>query len=160
MDKALLYIDLQLSNRVGSVAHLLSRCRGLIFNQLKNALWDKAIEDTQYSEGQFELQLSRFRAAKFIKSGQTDNEGQFMCFSQAFRQMHNMPSRRFRNSERVYKVILAGEQAIDAGGPYRESFGMYCQELQSSAMPLLLPTPNGRHAIGQHRDQWLLNPGR
>jgi hypothetical protein len=51
-----------------------------------------------------------------------------------------------------------GERAHDAGGPYRESFAMYTQELQSKSLPLLLPTPNGRHAVGFNRDKWVLNP--
>jgi hypothetical protein len=41
----------------------------------------------------------------------------------------------------------------------RESFVMYAQELQSSALPLLLLTPNGRQGVGQNREKWILNPG-
>mmetsp|Transcript_8955 Transcript_8955/g.19720 ORF Transcript_8955/g.19720 Transcript_8955/m.19720 type:complete len:350 (+) Transcript_8955:1474-2523(+) len=52
-----------------------------------------------------------------------------------------------------------GEHAVDAGGPYRESFVVYTQELQSATLPLLVRTPNGQHAVGYNRDKWLLNPG-
>lgn len=41
---------------------------------------------------------------------------------------------------------------------YRESFAMYTKELQSTALSLLLPTPNSRHGLGQNREKWLLNP--
>lgn len=36
---------------------------------------------------------------------------------------------------------------------------MYAQELQSLALPLMVPTPNGRGAVGVNREKWLLNPG-
>ncbi len=51
-----------------------------------------------------------------------------------------------------------GEHAQDAGGPYRETFATYCNELQSPALPLLLRTPNGRHAVGYNREKWILHP--
>jgi hypothetical protein len=47
----------------------------------------------------------------------------------------------------------------DAGGPYREVFAQFAAELQSAALPLLLRTPNAKHAAGLGRDRWLLNPG-
>lgn len=34
----------------------------------------------------------------------------------------------------------------------------YAQELQSSALPLLLRTPNGRHGVGANREKWILHP--
>ena len=83
----------------------------------------------------------------------------FMIFSQAFRVLHGMSPKAFRHTERLYKTIFLGEQAIDAGGPYRESFASYTQELQSSALPLLIRTPNGRNATGYNREKWILNPG-
>jgi hypothetical protein len=36
---------------------------------------------------------------------------------------------------------------------------MMMLELQSPALPLLIRTPNGTHAVGQNREKWLLNPG-
>ena len=40
-----------------------------------------------------------------------------------------------------------------------QSWAMYCQELQSPALPLLVRTPNGVQQMGQGRERWLLNPG-
>jgi len=51
-----------------------------------------------------------------------------------------------------------GERAHDAGGPYRETWSVYCNELQSASLPLLRRTQNGIHSIGQNREQWVLNP--
>jgi len=52
-----------------------------------------------------------------------------------------------------------GERSHDAGGPYRESWSMYCQELQSEVLPLLIKTHNAREQIGTNREKWVLNPG-
>jgi hypothetical protein len=38
-------------------------------------------------------------------------------------------------------------------------FAQFAAELQSAALPLLLRTPNAKHAAGLGRDRWLLNPG-
>lgn len=35
---------------------------------------------------------------------------------------------------------------------------MYTQELQSTVLPLLIPTPNGKHAVGYNREKWVINP--
>jgi len=96
---------------------------------------------------------------KHSKTGLPDNDGTRTCFSQAFRQLHNIHPRNFRRSNQVYEVFFAGEQGQDVGGLYRESLTLYCAELQSTAMSLLIPTPNSRHNIGQNRDRWMFNPG-
>lgn len=42
--------------------------------------------------------------------------------------------------------------------PRSESFDNYAEELQSPVLPLLIRTPNGRHAVGYNREKWILNP--
>jgi hypothetical protein len=69
-----------------------------------------------------------------------------------------VPTSQLRRADKLYTTQFMGERAHDAGGPYRESFAMYAQELQSKHLPLMLPTPNGRHAVGYNRDKWVLNP--
>lgn len=44
--------------------------------------------------------------------------------------MNNMHPRVLRVSGKLYNCLLLGERAQDAGGPYRESWSMYAQELQ------------------------------
>ena len=58
--------------------------------------------------------------------------------------MHAKPPRDLRKKDKLYNCVFLGERSQDAGGPYRESFSMYAQELQSAALPLLLRTPNGQ----------------
>ena len=70
-----------------------------------------------------------------------------------------VPVVNLRRSDKLYNVIFMGEHSQDAGGPYRESFAIYAAELQSTSLPLLLQTPNGRHAVGINREKWILHPG-
>jgi E3 ubiquitin-protein ligase HERC2 len=67
------------------------------------------------------------------------------------------PSTYWRTTN-LYVVTFLGENSIDAGGPYRETLSQYCAELQSSQLPLLLPSPNGQHNVGSHLDAWVLHP--
>ncbi|CAM9310758.1 unnamed protein product [Chrysoparadoxa australica] len=153
------YIDLCQVNRPWSAAALLSRCRGLVFRSVKDPLWQATLTATQSSGGSIDLIVSRSKAAKHIHATEVDTEGRWCVFSQAFRQMHPMHPRLFRRPDKIYNCILRGERSQDAGGPYRESWSTYCQELQSTALPLLLRTPNAKHQAGLGRDKWALNPG-
>lgn len=153
-------IDLCSTDKPHSLAALVSSCRGLIFHATKAPFFQSVLESTKRSSNdQFDLKLSRSRAVKHARTGVPDVDARFMCFSQAFRAMHVMSPATLRGKGQLYKVIFMGEYSIDAGGPYRESFAMYTMELESPALPLLLRTPNGRHAAGQHRDKWVFHPG-
>jgi hypothetical protein len=88
MKKSLALIDLTAVDQAGSLASLLSVCRGLIFEKLKVPVWESALLATAGSGGQFDLRLSRSRARKFVNTGQVDNDARHMVFSQAFRQIH------------------------------------------------------------------------
>ncbi|CAN0181713.1 unnamed protein product [Pylaiella littoralis] len=157
---ALPYFDLTQMDRKGSAAQLLSSCRGFIFRAIKEPALLSALSSTAYADGgQFDLNLSRSKAAKHIHLGHTDTEGRWSVFGQAFRQMNGMHPRGLRTHSKLYNCVFMGERSQDAGGPYRESWSMYAQELQSTALPLLIHTPNGVHAAGVGRDRYVPNPG-
>ncbi|CAM9305222.1 unnamed protein product, partial [Sphacelaria rigidula] len=149
-------------DRPWSVAAVLSSCRGLIFRVVKDPVLESALSDTAHSDGgRFDLKLSRSKvmAARNIQAGRTDTEGRWSVFGQAFRQIHPMHPRVLRTPKKLYNCLFMGERAQDAGGPYRESWTMYAQELQSTALPLLIRVPNGKHAAGMGRDTYVPNPG-
>lgn len=45
-------------------------------------------------------------------------------------QMNTMHPRSLRTHSKLYNCVFMGERSQDAGGPYRESWSMYAQELQ------------------------------
>ena len=53
---------------------------------------------------------------------------------------------------------MAGFGSHDAGGPYRESFSLVCQDLQSQRTKLFIPSPNNLQNVGSMRDAWIPNP--
>lgn len=137
----------------------LSLYRFLIYNTVKNKPFLDIINETMKpSPNLFDLTLSRVSALRFANEGKVDTQGKWTVFSQAFRAIHPMGPQVFRVASRFYSTKFSGEYSQDAGGPFRESIDMYAQELQSSALPLLILSPNGRHAIGMNRDKWVFNP--
>lgn len=74
------------------------------------------------------------------------------------RQMHSMPVLTLKRHSQIYTTMFLGERSHDASGPYRESFTMYCGELQSALLPLLRKTANHVGNVGLFRARWVLNP--
>lgn len=145
--------------KMGSMSHLLCRHRGLVWLGSSQDLISTALNNTRtQSYSQFGLAVSRSRAKKHINAGECDHNARFTIFGQAFRIIHPMPPSTLRRTDKLYEVTFMGEYAQDAGGPYRETFDMYMEELQSTALPLLYPPPNRTHAAGECRDRWILNP--
>ncbi|RLN68167.1 hypothetical protein BBP00_00001168 [Phytophthora kernoviae] len=133
--------------------------RHRMLSAVKRTVWDNALGRTNESGVPFELTLNRPKAMRFRATGKTDAEGRHTLFSQAFRQLQSLDGSHFRREDALYHVTFLGENAQDAGGPYRETFAQYCEELQSAQLPLMLPTPNSQHNVGVGREKWLLNPG-
>ena len=145
--------------KLGSMSYLLCKYRSLIWLGTTQDLASAALNGTRTSSyNQFGLAVSRSRAKKHINAGECDHNARFTIFGQAFRIIHPMPPSSLRRENKLYEVTFMGEYAQDAGGPYRETFDMYMEELQSTALPLLYPPPNRTHAAGECRDRWILNP--
>lgn len=57
----------------------------------------------------------------------------------------------------VWRANFLHEGSIDAGGPYRECHEQMCTEVLSGALPLLIPTENQIHGVGEMRECFILN---
>ena len=58
----------------------------------------------------------------------------------------------------LFNVILEGEGAFDAGGPFREIVTLAFEELTSTYLDLFIPTPNNKSQSGNDRDKYTINP--
>jgi hypothetical protein len=148
-----------------STASCLSKCRHLIFLTIKLPKWKAAVLATQATSGsQFSLLLSRPKAWHLKRenalNGKVDRKMNIALFSQFFRDCTRtrLPLASLRRHTRLYEVKFLGENAQDAGGPYRESWQDYASELMSTCLPLFLPVPNEKDPKSANRDQWLPNP--
>jgi hypothetical protein len=141
-----------------AIGTLVSRFRDYLFERSKAEVYTTSLQSSQVAGQAFELTLSRSKAMRFGSRGQVDSEGRWSIFGQVFRAVHGLDASVLRRSD-LWKVLLAGERAQDAGGPYRESWSLMCAELMSSTLPLLVPSANNRTGVGSNRDAWVLNPG-
>ena len=98
------------------------------------------------------LNLIVIKAILYKKSGKVDHTGEYSMFGQMWRQLkdkvHEFRKRGDEGyTEFPFRVRFTAEGAIDAGGPFRDSIDTVCGELQSSILPLFIPSPNSKAAL-------------
>lgn len=79
-------------------------------------------------------------------------------FTQIATQVVRLKPEDLRLPARAWKVKLLGEGADDAGGVFDDTISEMSLELESGAVPLMLPTPNSSTETGNNRDRYVLNP--
>ncbi|KDO26316.1 hypothetical protein SPRG_20606 [Saprolegnia parasitica CBS 223.65] len=150
----LLYVGVEYTGHVPALLQSLMACRDFIYGLVKQAIWDREMAATSIPGTSRTLVLNRPKAAR-----QPDGSlNPFALFLQAHQGLKSFKPAEFCSSNRLYTVTFLGENAIDAGGPYRETFSQFAAELQSPQLPLLLPTPNHVHNVGNNRDAYVLHP--
>jgi hypothetical protein len=156
IQKALPFINLNLKSNF--LCELIFRCKNLIFQNIKNPLFTTGLEITSTKNfNRSELVISRSKASRYKANGKVDHDARETVFGQGFRHIHALPPISLRSEEKLFSVTLIGEHSQDAGGPYREAFDTFCEELQSEWLPLLLRCPNGISGVGNNRGCWILN---
>lgn len=131
--------------------------RNYIFFNIKNQSLKEALTRTN-CDVRPEIGVDRPKAMRHRQRKDVDTLGQFSILGQIYRALCNKKNNEFRNSERIFRVNYRGEASTDAGGPYNEVISNMCDELQSSFLTLLIPTPNNLHNMGENRDCWIINP--
>lgn len=170
-----------------SLSSQLAAIRGCIFWTTKQSIISelldrtatrpqKADDDYDYPEELPQILLNRPRAA--AASCKEDPEVRLgaSMFGQAFDELHFLDHHILRigyshpmddGQERAFKAKFEGEGVDDYGGPYRECFSQFAAELQATrkagstietVLPLLIPSPNWQHAMGQVRDKLIVAP--
>ncbi|KAH9513367.1 putative E3 ubiquitin-protein ligase herc1 [Bulinus truncatus] len=79
-------------------------------------------------------------------------------YTQIAQQVVKLKPEDLRLPARAWKVKLIGEGADDAGGVFDDTITEMCLELESGAVPVLIPTPNAKNDSGNNLDRYLLNP--
>eukprot|EP01083_Nonionella_stella_P141962 438335_1 len=172
------YIDLS-SEWLGA---LLARCRRLIFplraklNFVRRVMANTA---TGSAESAPRIIVNRILASDAeidIVSRTTRQDAMDLCsvtvFGQAYQQLRDVNPSLFRvpapkgSGPHVgFSASFVGEQVLGQAGPYRAFFSDICREVQStsdpdkpSSLPLLVPTPNHQHSLGESRELFMPNP--
>lgn len=150
-------IDLDRDKHNAYLATLVRKLRALVLLPVKRVVWKRVVRVTE-TEQRPHVRTDRALARRFRESGRMDTRGRYTVFGQLMRQLRNVAPAQLRNPSRAFHVSFIGEFADDYGGPYREALVEMCEELQSSALPLLVPCPNGRADHGLNREKWTVNP--
>lgn len=172
--------------------YLFSQLRYLpLFNKtdyIKYAL-NKTSTQTKMDEDEYEypdemqtLNLCQYKAYLSRSKLDPDVRVSNSIFGQSFEQLHFLDINILRISflhplddyqRRTFKVHYDGEGVDDYGGPYRECFSQYCDELQATKtvqnqsdkgikeeciLPLFIPTPNRQNHSGLYQDCFMINP--
>lgn len=152
VSKALPFVDLTAAACApgeGGLAILLSRCKGLIFQQLKSQWLSAVLQESSTNLLRPKLRLQRRR--------QRDRARSTKLFEQAMDQLLNIDPARLQRNDRAFEVNFEDEGAQDIGGPYRETLSQICNEIQSTK-DLFIPTPNGKAEVGDDQDKVIPNP--
>ena len=112
----------------------------------------------------YEIKIDRIKANNFKDNyNETkipDIQLNETIFGQLFQFFKDTKGKEFLRDKgkNLFRVNLGSEDAIDAGGPYREILSDICNELHSDYIKLLIKTPNNKNDIGELRDKYIINP--
>ena len=132
--------------------------------------FNKLLSDIQnhreYYNERRSINIDRFKARNFYdkynenSEKNPDNDLNETIFGQLFHHYENVDGKYFllRKDERLFRVELLGEEAIDAGGPFHKTISDLCEELHSDYIDLFIKTPNNKYNIGELRDKYIINP--
>uniref|UniRef100_A0A7S3JQH8 Uncharacterized protein n=1 Tax=Aureoumbra lagunensis TaxID=44058 RepID=A0A7S3JQH8_9STRA len=177
------YGEARMTAHTSTLAGLFVKHRHLLYAGKKKALLEECLRATDVHGGKpVDIELSRIGGSELEERASRDEcdaDATWSVFGQAYRAVcalmvtgssstttsgNKSPQRTINSSvfrmrsERLFRVKLKGEHAIDQGGPFREILSTLVAELESRLLPLLIPTPNNTSDAGQHRECFLLNP--
>eukprot|EP00331_Platyophrya_macrostoma_P025521 CAMPEP_0176435218 /NCGR_PEP_ID=MMETSP0127-20121128/17175_1 /TAXON_ID=938130 /ORGANISM="Platyophrya macrostoma, Strain WH" /LENGTH=834 /DNA_ID=CAMNT_0017818171 /DNA_START=562 /DNA_END=3067 /DNA_ORIENTATION=+ len=154
------YIDFAAKKDTTRFRNIYAQASVYIFWDVKSELFEKLLAKDAKSSSNPKIKVNRMKASKFIQKGKPDHTGEFTVFGQIYQHFKNAGYSCFKiaKDQNPFTVQFVGEASIDAGGPYREAVSQLCTELQSGALPLLIPSPNQKNDSGQFREKWVLNP--
>ena len=170
-----------------TISSYLSSTRGLCLHNTKIMLQQTVLEHTAIDRDRPpRLTFERLKLAyKPNVRGLTEGEGEGRprgeesMFYRAYEQMGSLDPTLLRPARPqgsdpflAFEIVFKGENVVGEGGPYRQFFADISSELQpssstgdaytereeSSALRLLVQSPNTKNKIGEGRDRYVVNP--
>ena len=109
-----------------------------------------------------DMPIDRINAKAQAAKGLVDHTGDWSIFGQIMRKMKEKklkPLKHNSSQNHCWKTCFVHEGGYDIGGLFREALFEFSNELMSSALPLIVKTPNNKNDCGENREKWILNPG-
>ena len=123
----------------------------------KESVWRNCLDQSRTAQSREggQITVNVMQAVEFAARRKVDVRFTRTLFGQVFTALRARDPKYLRVAlnDRAFECKMAGMNAIDAGGPYREVLERMCEELQSSVLPLFVPSANARAAVGDGRDR-------
>jgi hypothetical protein len=133
----------------------------MAFRSIKNSYIKKIADSLPTSYDEPEVPFNRLLIAHKKDKGKIDSRGEwtyFGCVMKALKSKNYESLRKSNSSSKGWRAQFIGMGSYDAGGPFRESLEAIGTEIQSTCLPLLIPTQNHKNDHGLNRDCWTINP--
>ncbi|CAM9591597.1 unnamed protein product, partial [Scytosiphon promiscuus] len=160
IERVLPVIDLA-SKQADTLGWQLREMNHLVLPHIKNAVLEAALTATQGPGDGVAVTLDNVKSMLSRDRGEKDLTSSQCVFAQAYRQLSETDPKILRtvwDGERVFQINFVGEDGVDAGGVFREGMSRMVEDLFSPDLDLLIPCPNGRHAVGQNNEKFVPNP--
>ncbi|GAB6029828.1 putative E3 ubiquitin-protein ligase HTD4 [Chamberlinius hualienensis] len=157
------FVDLRLAEGYShSIVRLLSRGRGIVFHDTKMVLMNyvlniTALRRADQAAPEIVLDLLEVIGSEIQEMSNTQ-------FCQAMRKLSEIPSSQFcvqlasgGDPTYSFNVRYVGEEVHGTSGSFRHFLSQVSRELQSSALPLLVPCPSA--AANRNKGKYILQPG-
>jgi hypothetical protein len=132
--------------------------RLLLFRDAKEKLWDAALKATRLSRGSIALRVTINRFSRADRASKP-------VIRQMMEQLHHADAiqamRAASPSHRPWLIYLMGEGGQDAGGLFNEEMTDAIDDAmspRSAAVPIFVPSANGRSGHGSDQDLVIPNP--
>ncbi len=162
IQNAIKFIDFETkSSNVEDLYNYYIKVKDYVATKTKDLITKQVINNAPRTKGKTECLLDRHKAYLLKSSGAVDHTGERSMFGQLWRLLKDKVGqfrKRQKKDKFPFKAKFKGEGGIDAGGLFRETLDQICEELQSSCLPLLVPTPNNKTAYGEYREKWTVSP--
>jgi E3 ubiquitin-protein ligase HERC2 len=126
-----------------------------------NTSYLKTVSDglpTDYSNPTIDIDTSKLK--KWYSENKCDTKGDHTMFGHVFKKLkeENLKNLRIQSSTNYAWTMNYSNEGEQTDVKYRKSLCQIVEELQSSYLPLFIPSINNKDKDGEFQDAWVINP--
>ncbi|XP_030623120.1 LOW QUALITY PROTEIN: probable E3 ubiquitin-protein ligase HECTD4 [Chanos chanos] len=144
-----------------SISALLREAKGLVFYDTKVCVMNRVLNATVQRTADHAAPEITLDPLEIVGGEVRSSESTYFC--QAARQLSSVPSSQLcvklasgGDPTYAFNIRFTGEEVHGTSGSFRHFLWQVCKELQSSALPLLIPCPSS--AANRNKGKYILTP--
>ena len=143
-----------------TLSEAFSRGKSIACKAVRNSYIKLIIDSLPLSDNRVDAKIDRMLAKYKRDKGKVDEKCEWSIFATVMNTLErDYTMLRVQDSNcMAWEATFKGEGSADEGGPFRESIENIVDEIQSTSLPLLIPTQNNKNDHGLNRDCWTINP--